>query len=505
MPELLKPTAAKIRILLTLLVAALFWRVVTYDFVFWDDHTHVFENPFFQPGNADGILNFWLHAYRGFYIPITYTLWGLLYKISGQATPFHVMNLCLHLANTLLVFQIILELVRGCQAEPIVGKSQKKKTAQTWVFPAELAAGVGAALFALHPVQVESVAWVTGAKDLIATFFALLAWLAYSSDSKDLSKKYGLSTLLFVLAVLSKPSVFVLPVMLFFVRTLIQKKSAGDQTRILGVWLLLFFFFGVFTAGLQPDDMRQYFVQVQYRPFIAGDALAYYLAKLTLPLHLAPVYGRTPQSVIESGTCYWTTLVSVVVFGWIGSQKKKRPWLLGSALVFVAGVFPVLGFLSFNHQNFSTVTDHYLYFPMVGVALCLSLFLALEIKSVKSANIATGVLICLFAAGFARSSVQLPAWKNYETLFDQDLKVFPDSPEVQANYGGAYFKKKRYADALPHLIRSLELRKDPNTYNSLASSYAMLGRKPEAREAYEQALVLAPGNSMIMQNLEKIK
>ena len=505
MHKLLKPTVTHIRLLLTVLVVALFWRVVTYDFVFWDDHTHVFENPFFQPGSADGILNFWLHAYRGFYIPITYTLWGFLYKISGQATPFHVMNLVLHLANTLLVFQVVLELVRGCQAEPVQGKSQKKKSAPTWVFQAELAAGVGAALFALHPVQVESVAWVTGAKDLIATFFALLSWLSYQNETKNISRKYGLATLFFVLAVLSKPSVFVLPVMLFFVRTLIQKRSSGFQTRILGVWLSLFFFFGVFTAGLQPDEMRQYFVQPQYRPFIAGDALAYYLAKIVAPLHLAPVYGRTPQSVIESGTCYWTTLISLFVFGWIWTQKKKRPWLLGSALIFVAGVFPVLGLLSFNHQNFSTVTDHYLYFPMVGVALCLSLFLALEIKSLKTATIAAGIMVSIFVAGFVRSSIQLPAWKNYETLFDQDLKVFPDSPEVEANYGGAYFKKKRFADALPHLVRSLELRKDPNTYNSLASSYAMLGRKPEARAAYEQALVLAPGNSMIMQNLEKIK
>ncbi len=158
-----------IAVLLIVLTVAVFWRVHDHGFV-WDDRIDIYENPHLNSETAPDILVFWQKPYQHLYIPLTYTVWATIARFSKVPTtpeginlnprPFHVANLIVHLLSIIVVFAILRLLVRS-----------------------DWAAGAGSLLFALHPVQVESVAWVDGMRDVLSgllSFVALWQYLAYA-------------------------------------------------------------------------------------------------------------------------------------------------------------------------------------------------------------------------------------------------------------------------------------------------------------------------------------
>ena len=219
-------------------------------------------------------------------------------------------------------------------------------------------------------------------KDLLAGLFSLAAIWQYSSlvdpeiiDSSPKTRwiRYGGVLLCFALAVLSKPSALTAPLAAVIIDLWVFRRAVKNVVR--AAWpLLAAMFIGIicFSATSQqstdPADGGRFWL----RPLIAADSLAFYFSKLVLPFNLGFHYDRSPTTVIQSGTIYYTWLTPAMRGRTACVYRKRFPFLLPALAVFVVGVFPVLGLTPFAFQRFSDVADRYVYLAMLGPALAVA-------------------------------------------------------------------------------------------------------------------------------------
>src|SRR5262245_46904889 len=174
MPQPIQTTSRRQSLLAsTLLVAvtvAVFWPVLKFEFLNWDDRFHILDNPLFQPARLENARHYWSQPYMGLYIPLTYSVWTLIGSASMSPAVFHGANLLLHIGCVLLVFNIVRELIGA-------------------VWPA----AIGAAIFAVHPVQVETVAWVSGFRDLLGALLMLFSIWLYLLHARRLAALRSIS------------------------------------------------------------------------------------------------------------------------------------------------------------------------------------------------------------------------------------------------------------------------------------------------------------------------
>jgi len=343
-----------------------FGPVVRHDFVVWDDDLHVYANPYLNPVTWAHIATFWHGPYEHLYIPLTYTVWAAVawmtqigYPDVMPAEPFHRLNLLLHIGSVLVVYRLGLLLLKQ-QAVPH--------------YQTVLAATLGALVFGLHPLQVEAVAWVSGLRDLLCGWWAVLALWQYLAfvQSKPGGKRvvhYCLATGAFACALLSKPTAVVVPVMAALLAIGGLGQCWPQTLRALGGWLLVALGWSIWTKNQQPDVALTFVAALWSRPLIALDAIAFYLSKLVWPVNLVPDYGRTPQLVLERGRGLIAAIVPLGIGAllWHWRLQCQGVWLAGG--VFLAGLAPMLGLVPFMFQAYSTVADRYVYLAMVGVAL----------------------------------------------------------------------------------------------------------------------------------------
>src|SRR5581483_10841842 len=206
-PSSLRP---RLLIALSLLVFVTLGRVCTHEFVQWDDPQTIASNPAFNPPDFRAIATYWIHPAEALYVPLTYSVWGLLAYVAHVGTPdesgsmlnpwiYHTANLMIHLAATIVVFLILRRLTKH-----------------------DIAALVGAAVFAVHPVQVETVAWASGTKDLLCGLFiaaSVYCWLLNRRKSGD-AACYAFA----LLACLSKPTAIVIPFILLVVDWMVRER-----------------------------------------------------------------------------------------------------------------------------------------------------------------------------------------------------------------------------------------------------------------------------------------
>ncbi len=487
--------AAAILVLFTLTV---FWRVQNHGFV-WDDGPNVERNLYFKSAALPDIARFWTAPYEKLYIPVTYTVWGVIAhfaqlpnqgddEVKLDPRLFHWANLIFHVLNALIVFRILRRLVNNVYA-----------------------AGAGALLFAWHPVQVEPVAWITGLKDVLSGFFALAAISEYlesaylsapaadnevKSSSRNSRQKlffwqvihYSVATLAFVLALLAKPAAVVTPLIAGILVYTMWRRSTRQIVPSLGLWLAIAMPIVIFTKLQQPDDLLDIETRLLARPLVAADALAFYVYKLFLPIYLGPEYGRSPVAIFSEGWAFvsWLLPVSLAVVIW--RFGRHRPWTLAAAGVFVAGLLPVLGLVQFQYQNWSTVTDRYLYLSMLGPALAFSSLVAQRWDHRKLLGAAGVILFCLGV----KSVFQTQTWHNSETLWRYALEIGQDSAVTHANLGASLIVSKP-AEAMIHLRRAVDVAPDFfEAHFNLAHLLAERGDHTEAIEHYKYALKLRP-------------
>lgn len=454
-------------------------RTLGFAFLYWDDDIMIFQNPWLVPLRAASFTHFWHHPYYGFFAPLLYHAYALLIVISHWLHPelgnalspvvFHAANLGFHLGCVAMLFVLLRRLD----------------------FPS-YAAFLGALLLAVHPTTAEPVSFTGSLDTPLVTFLSLLCLWQYTlyAKAKDEDHRrwihFGIASLLLAIALFVKPVAIALPLIpialeLFLFRRPIRKFGPP----------LLFWIAGAAAYAViarQAQFVPSYIPPpVWQRPFVAGDAVAYYLVKLFFPYPLALVYGRTPQFVMAHWWGYFTWLLPAAVAFVAWKIYPRFPYLAAGFCIMVAGTLPMLGFFPFNFQQCSTVSDRYMYLAMIGPALVLA-GVATRLRPPALAGI-FGVLL-LFGV---YAGVQAGVWRNSETLYKHSLSVFYNTWNVHSKLGDNYARAGDNQDALIQYQITNRLAPDDDVaLCDAGSALRLMGRVKESIPLYVQSVRVNP-------------
>lgn len=463
-----------------LAVLAVDYPVVGSGFLNYDDPINITENPLITNFSLESLSDFWSGHFNGLYIPLVYTFWGLLAKVaqlmpasSGTLNPlpFHLANLGLHMASALLVFRLLRRLGGLPQA-----------------------AAAGSLVFALHPLQVEAVAWVTGLKDLLSGFLALLVIHCYIRHLQTGQKgsgnigawwNYILAVGFFLLALLAKPSVVTVPLLAGVLGYFCMGQPLRRLARELLPMLALALFLAVVTLVAQQSGQSPPLISLWQRTLVAADALNFYAGKLLWPASLGPDYGRIPLSVLTNPRVYLTLLTPVLLGVAVYLSRRKR-WLPAGLLIFILALLPVLGFQPFAHQVISTVADRYMYLAMLGPALLVAR--GWELLPARKVRLMALVIL----AGLAvKSTVQVRIWHDSLTFNRQAIQVNPLSVNAYNNLGSALDHAGNFKEAQEVYLQAIaNVPQNPDAYHNLGSLYAKAYLHQAAILNFERALRL---------------
>lgn len=496
-------------ILIVLAILATFWVVCTAGFTNWDDALNVTNNPHLKPPTAEGLVFFWLHPYDYLYIPLSYSVWWVLvhFRMAGpnghgsflDPQLFHVVNLLLHIGAALIVFRLLLLLTRR-----------------------EWAACAGALLFALHPLQVEPVAWITGLKDVLCGLLSMVALWQYvlfaGMDPNPLAPigtrtsahyftkrqwHYLLAVLAFVAALLAKPSAITVPLLALVIdRLLLHRRWKQIAISVLPLCAIAAAS-AIVTTCAQPVHVPN-IGPLWSRPFVAGDALAFYLSKLVLPIGLSAVYPHSVDKVLASRMLWLAWLVPMAVVVLACALRRRVPWFAAAAFISIAALLPVLGLVPFAYEQDSTVADRYMYVAMLGPSLALAFGLArLEARRSPAALRSVGAICAVSIAVLAAiSSVQAKYWHDSRSLFGRVLQVDPNSSVALGNLAADAMDHGNLPEAEKYANRAVEVA--PNGIDNrilLGNILLRLGRKDEAARQFVKVYRLQPRNVVALTNL----
>lgn len=487
-------------VLLLVVTIAVFWHVQDHGFV-WDDGVNVERNQYFKPITIGNVGRFWRGPFENLYVPVTYTAWSAIAYFAAipadenrDATLdprlFHVANVVLHTFAALAVFALL-----------------RRMVANEW------AAGAGAMLFALHPVQVEPVAWITGLKDVLSGLFSVVAiWQYFAFAAREAppgrarsgrlpitvgttpivlpkALHYGLATAAFVLALLAKPAAVVIPLMAWVIDFYVLDRRLRQSAISLAPWFIIAIPFVIMTKLQQPDNLLTTVTPLWERPLVAADALAFYLYKLIFPVWFGPGYARSPDTIFDEGWAYFTWIIPVGAAVGVWYLRRSARWCAAAAGLFVAGLLPVSGLVQFQFQNWSTVADRYLYVSMLGPAVAVAWLISNQWDKRTWLALACVPVLLLLAI---KSYTQTQIWHNSETLWRYALDIGQDSAVVRCNLGATIVESK-LDEAIYQLRRATELAPayaDP--YYNLGIALAQKGNFAEAVNQYRTVLRLKP-------------
>lgn len=429
-------------------------------FVILDDNAYVLDNPYIRTFNLKLLHWAFFNFYAANWHPLTWLSHAFDYAVWGL-NPFghHLTNIVLHSVNTVLVVLLSLQLLETAreQRDPESGRSRSR-------FSLLLAGATSGLLFGLHPLHVESAAWVAERKDVLCALFFLASvgmYLAYARSRavsgaqrhRFTSRSYLSSLFFFLLALLSKPMAVTLPCVLLILDAYpLNRIPTGKALYAAVVEKLPFFIFSAASAFITVLAQRSGgavastdVAPALSRPLIASHALVGYLWNMVLPLHLLPFYPYPrPEDVSLLNPTYASALLivlSITIAGvWLVVVKRQK-WLLAVWGYFVVTLMPVLGFVQVGGQS---MADRYAYLPSIGPFLVVGfLFGSLAEtaeRSVKWRRLAGGAGVVLICAILSILTVkQIGIWKNSFTVLDYLLEKTPRTdPRVHLFRGLAY-------------------------------------------------------------------
>lgn len=499
-------------IILILVPIVVFWPATGHQFLSWDDSVDVYKNPFLQAPSLGNLLHFWRYPYERLYTPLLYSIFALLAwaPLLLKANPaaavvpdprlFHSFNLLLHVLSGLVVWRVLLLLLH--RTRPV----QADSTADSDALPLSWAACGGALLFVIHPIQVEPVAWVAGLKDVLFGLLSLAAVWQYLMylESKNLPGgqshprlHYSLGFGFYFLALMSKPTAVVVPVIIWLLAAWGWRQSWRELLAGLWVWFIFALAWGILTRWVQSGSVLVFEPPLWARPFIAGDAVSFYLYQLLCPLRFGPDYGRTPQYVMGHGWLYVTGSVPYILGLWLWLKRKRLPWLAVAAGIFVVCLLPVLGFIPFEFQRNSTVADRYVYLSMIGPAIAAAWALTWPKK--KLAAVCGAMVLGFF---LLRSSWQIPTWQDTQTFSEHALRINPNSFASLNNLGLALADQGKVADAIRLFERALRIEPESAlAHLNLANALVRQGKLDEGIQNYREAIRLVPNYARAHTNL----
>jgi tetratricopeptide (TPR) repeat protein len=442
----------------------------------WDDDQYVTKNPLLTA--PDGLWRIWFSLDApSQYFPLTYTMFRIEHALWGlDPTGYHWINLFLHVANALLLWWLLARL----------------KIPGAW-----LAAGI----FALHPVQVESVAWITERKNVLMGFFFLLTLLAWTQFVDERERRrwrfYRLALIFYVLALSAKSTACTLPAALFLILWLEKKRI--DWRR---VWQIAPFVVLGLTMGLIAVWWERYHVGTRGPMFVLGPperlivatrAAWFYLGKLFWPTKLTFMY---PQwTITPSNPLAYIWLVAgialCVAIYFARRYVGRGPEV--AAVFFIATLSPVLGFIMLYTFRYTFVADHYQYLACIGpIALVSGLVIRLS-SSLELGERTLGILICV-ALGILTWR-QSASYSDIETLWRTTIDRNPGCWMAEHNLGGKLLEKRDFDGAITHFERAVQLRYDnPESHYGMADALRRKGDVDRAMTEAQVSLDLRPSD-----------
>ena len=481
--------------LVFVLTLACYWPALHGGLV-WDDAAHV-TRPELRSLAGLGRIWFDVHAVQQYY-PVLHSAFWFEHRLWGDATfGYHFLNILLH-ATSACLLALVLRRLWSLPAAPTAAADQSTHGA----VPAG-AEWLAALLFAVHPVGVESVAWVSEQKNTLSLVFYLLAAFAYLDfDARRLRRSYALALGLFLLALATKSVTATLPAALLVV--LWWKKGTLDWRRDivpLLPWLIVALAAGLFTAWVERTFIgaqgAAFDLSAGQRLLLAGRVVWFYLGKLFWPVGLMFIYPRWDVPAVAAGWYGWLAGALVVTAAcWLTRRRWRGP--LAGWLFFTGSLFPVLGFFNVYPFLFSYVADHFQYLASLGVfatvAAGLARFLTGASRPVRTgAGIFLGLVVIALASLANRQS---RTYRDSETLYRTTLERNPACWMAHNNLGAELAKSPaQVPEALAHYQEALRLNPDyAEGHNNLGNTLAALpGGVPAALGHFERALQLVPG------------
>lgn len=476
---------------LALLVAVLtvYWQVGSFAFTTFDDPVYVTENPMVQQGlSREGLVWAFSGVRGGAWMPSTWLSHMLDCQIFGlEAGGHHLVNVFYHLANTLLLYVLLGRLTGEIRKSAMV-----------------------AALFALHPLHVESVAWIAERRDVLSTFWGLLAILAYVGwVGKGGVLRYVLLLLAFLAGLAAKPMLVTLPLLLLLLDIWpLQRVSLaglGDAwrqakmiRRLLFEKIAIFLLVPIFAAstiiaenqGGALGSLADY--PLSYR--VSNALLSYvrYLGMTFWPVDLLPFYPfpKTIGLLLSGSSLLLLALISMGCF----RNLKVRPYLTVGWLWFLLTLLPVIGLIQ-QGSGFA-LADRYTYVPLIGIFIMLVWGGADLAKRLGFTPLRLRMLSLVILAALALLSLQQTAhWRDTTTLFSYTLGVDPDNMIALSQLGVQARERGNYREAY-ELLRKAVVQY-PNNFEAqgnIAKLLWLMGRTEEALQHYSEALRLGPKN-----------
>jgi tetratricopeptide (TPR) repeat protein len=463
----------------TAVVALAFRHLGDADFINFDDNLYVTDNPHVQGGlTIGGFLWAWQSTDAGNWHPLTWLSLELDRSLFGAGPRgFHLTNVALHWANSLLVLALAYRLFNSLLAGVLV-----------------------ALLFAVHPLHVESVAWISERKDVLSTFFGLLAILAYCEySSRPSLKRYAACAAFFVASLLAKPMLVTLPCLLLvfdwwpLARSRKQVNGEDGTSGCGWPWLvaeklpLLAISIASSLITLAVQDTGGAVRRLQDLTFASRlmNALVgygFYLQKTVVPTDLALYYPLRNPAPSQAWAWLLCLLLVTAVAVW---QCRRRAYLLFGWLWFLGTLVPVIGLVQIGYQAHA---DRYTYFPLIGVFIAFTGLvaeaLALAPAVRKLALVAAFVPVCICMVITAR---QVGYWHDAESIWRQTLRITADNAYAHYNLANALNARGESNEALDELRESVRLDPTVDARRVYGRLLTQNGRFDQAIEQYRAA------------------
>jgi Flp pilus assembly protein TadD len=492
---------------LVLATLTVYWQVGNYEFVNLDDDMYITENSHVQEGLSRESATWAFTTTRlANWHPVTWLSHMLDFQLYGlNPRGHHLTNVFFHLVNTLLLFLVL-----------------------KWMTGALWRSSFVAALFALHPLHVESVAWVAERKDVLSTLFWILSIWAYLGYVKRPGvKRYLLILLSFALGLMAKPMLVTLPCVLLLLDywpleriqlgQAASSRTAPDPPAVIAhtprkqAFRLFFektplFFLAVVSSvvtflvqkgGGAVGALEAYPVRIR----VANALLSYfrYMVKMIWPQNLAVFYPHPGQSLPmwqAAGAGLLLLLISIVVI----RAGRRQPYLPVGWFWYLGTLVPVIGLVQVGAQ---AMADRYTYVPLIGLFIMVAWGVPELLARWRYSKPAlASVAVLLLAALMVCTWLQIKHWENGLTLFEHTLQVTSNNSQIHNNLGNVLTKKGRLQEAILHYTKALEI--NPNyaaAHSNLGVALADQGRFGEAIKHYSAALLLNPNSPETLNNL----
>jgi len=456
------------------------------DFSNFDDPVYVIYNGHVHQGFSWSVIAW---AFGSFYAanwhPITWLSHIIDFTVFGrQAWGHHLTSIIFHSGNVALLFLFL-----------------SKATGSTW------RSAVAALLFGVHPLHVESVAWIAERKDVLNTFFALLTLLAYWRWTQHSDRRstlwYFIALLCFSLSLSSKAMSVTLPFLLLLLdywplrRLRSARAIRGALVEKIPFAILALAGSAVTFAAQRSAGAIKLDVPLSVRAANAVLSVSRYLGKLVWPHDLIVFYPyRVPSSASIALAVLVLLCISTATIVW----RRSVPWLFVGWWWFLIGLLPVIGLVQVGAQ---AMADRYMYWPSIGAFVAFVWAAGYVSDKLQVSRPIMGILACALATTAAAATVrQISVWRNSETLFSHALAITPDNALAHLNLGVALASHGALSEALAHLRKAVNLSpRDPDNHLNLGLVLDQNGDLPAAASEFQIALRIKPDYAKAHANL----